>query len=116
MVQKSMMAPSSRFLLPIDRQDWEGVLPHPWRVLSKQWSRRELANANFENGFISLSGTSRSGQDFLAISFIHKSGFVIDPFHYNTSKEEGLTEFLSPPIPIVGRQWPTNLLLVSEEE
>ena len=116
LVQKSMMAPCSRFLLPIDRQDWEGVLPDPWRVLSKQWSRRELANADFENGSISLSGTSRSGQDFLAISFVHKSGFVIDPFHYNTSKEEGLTEFLASPIPIVGRQWPTNLLLVSEEE
>jgi len=111
-----MMAPSSRFLLPIDRQDWEGVLPHPWKVISKQWSRRELANANFENGSISLSGTSRSGQDFLAISFIHKSGFILDPFHDKTSKEDGLTEFLASPIPIVGRQWPTNLIPVLEEE
>ena len=116
LVQTSMMAPPSRFLLPIQPEDWEGGLDYPWIVSSDRWSRNRIASAKLENGELVLSGSSRSGQDFLSLAFVHKSGFILDPFHERLSKEPGLSDLLSKPLPVVGREWPTRFLQFSEEE
>ena len=116
LVQASMMAPASRFLLPIDPEDWEGGLEYPWVESSDRWSRNRLASARLENGELVLSGSSRSGQDFLSLAFVHKSGFVLDPFHERLSKEPGLADVLSKPLPVVGREWPARFLQFTEEE
>ena len=116
LVQNSMMASPSRFLLPVLPEDWEGGLDYPWIVSSDRWSRNRMASARLENGELVLCGSSRSGQDFLSLAFVHKSGFVLDPFHERMSKEPGLSELLSKPLPIVGREWPARFLQFSEEE
>ena len=116
LVQNSMMASPSRFLLPVLPEDWEGGLDFPWIVSSDRWSRNRMASARLENGELVLCGSSRSGQDFLSLAFVHKSGFVLDPFHERMSKEPGLRDLLSKPLPIVGREWPTRFLQFSEEE
>jgi hypothetical protein len=116
LVQTSMMAPPSRFLLPIQPRDWEGGLDYPWIVSSDRWSRNRIASVQLENGELVLSGSSRSGQDFLSLAFVHKSGFILDPFHERLSKEPGLSDLLSKPLPVVGREWPARFLQFSEEE
>ena len=116
LVQASMMAPPSRFLLPINPEDWEGGLDYPWFVSSDRWTRDTMASARLQNGDLVLCGSSRSGQDFLSLAFVHKSGFVLDPFHERLSKEPGLVDLLSKPLPVVGREWPARFLQFSEEE
>ena len=116
MVQKSMRVPPARFLIPILPEDWKGELPNHWQVLSPNWSRSEIAHAIFENGRFSISGTSRNGQDFLSLAFIHNSGFVQDPFHESLLCDPGLSDFIQSPIPVLGKQWPSNLLPLGEEE
>tara|TARA_B100000575_G_C22885169_1_gene515454 strand:+ start:85 stop:540 length:456 start_codon:yes stop_codon:yes gene_type:complete len=116
LVQTSMMASPSRFLLPILPEDWEGGLDYPWVVSSDRWSRNKIASARFENGELVIHGSSRSGQDFLSLAFVHKSGFVLDPFHERLSNEPGLADLLSKPLPVVGREWPARFLQIPEEE
>ena len=116
LVQAAMMTPPARFLLPVEPEDWEGSLEGPWVVSSAKWSRNLIASADFSNGKLTLTGSSRSGQDFLALAFIHKSGFVHDPFHERSSDEPGLSELLSAPMPVIGRAWPDKFLQFSEEE
>ena len=116
LVQAAMMTPPARFLLPVEPEDWEGSLEGPWVVSSAKWSRNLIASADFSNGKLTLTGSSRSGQDFLALAFIHKSGFVHDPFHERSSDEPGLSELLSTPVPVIGRAWPAKFLQFSEEE
>ena len=115
-VQKSMIAPSARFLLPIEAEDWPSSLEMPWKVHSSHWKRGLLASARLENGKLVIYGTSRSGTDFLALAFVHKSGFVQDPFHRNMPFESGTSDLLASLSPIVGIQWPENFLNLSEEE
>ncbi|MAN07818.1 MAG: hypothetical protein CL987_07335 [Euryarchaeota archaeon] len=116
LVQIAIITPPARFLLPIDPIDWEAELESPWEILSVKWSNKELASADFPNGKLVLSGFSRTGQDFLSLAFVHRTGFVKDPFHESMSGEIGLADLLSKPLPLVGREWPARFLQVSEEE
>lgn len=115
-VQAVMIVPPSRFLLPLSPKDWEGDLENPWKIFSKKWSSRKLASVKLTNGEIVLSGAHRSGQTFLALAFVHVSGFLQDPFHEGLSKEPGLSDLLSKNLPFTGREWPNYLLPVTEEE
>jgi hypothetical protein len=116
LVQAAMMTPPARFLLPIEPDDWSGELGPPWEISSAKWSRKRLASVDLPNGTVVLSGSSRSGQDFLSLAFVHRSGFVQDPFHERSSAETGLAELLAHPLEVVGREWPDSLLPTSEEE
>jgi len=116
LVQAAMLTPPARFLLPIEKEDWTGSLAPPWNVSSASWSRKMLASADLSNGRVKLSGSSRSGHDFLSLSFVHKSGFIQDPFHASSPGGSELSEFLADPLAIVGREWPDSLIISSEEE
>ena len=116
LVQEAMTTPPARFLLPIEPDDWSGELGPPWEISSVKWSRRRLASVDLPNGAVVLSGSSRSGHDFLSLAFVHRSGFVQDPFHERPSAESGLAELLAHPLEVVGREWPDSLLPSSEEE
>lgn len=116
LVQIAIITPPARFLLPIDHIDWEAALESPWEILSEKWSNKELASANFPNGQLVISGFSRSGQDFLSLAFVHRTGFVKDPFHESMSSETGLVDLLSKPLPVIGREWPERFLHFSEEK
>ena len=116
LVQVAMMAPPARFLLPIEPDDWSGELGPPWEISSTKWSRKRLASVDLPNGAVVLSGSSRSGHDFLSLAFVHRSGFVQDPFHERSIAESGLAELLAHPLEVVGREWPASLLPSPEEE
>jgi len=116
LVQAAMMTPPARFLIPIEPEDWPGEINSDWVVSSQKWSRKRLASADLPNGAAILSGYSRSGQDFLSLSFVHESGFVQDPFHDSSPGGPELSELLADPLPIVGREWPSSLIISSEEE
>ena len=116
LVQAAMLTPPARFLLPIEPEDWSGELSPPWRVSSATWSRKSLASVDLPNGRAILSGSSRSGQDFLSMTFVHKSGFIQDPFHDPSPGGSELSELLADPLAVVGRGWPDSLIISSEEE
>ena len=116
LVQAAMMTPPARFLLPIEPDDWSGELGPPWEISSTKWSRKRLASVDLPNGAVVLSGSSRSGHDFLSLAFVHRSGFVQDPFHERSIAESGLAELLAHPLEVVGREWPASLLPSPEEE
>ena len=116
LVQAAMMTPPARFLLPIEPDDWSGELGPPWEISSAKWSRKRLASVDLPNGTVVLSGSSRSRQDFLSLAFVHRSGFVQDPFHERSLAESGLAELLVHPLEVVGREWPDSLLPTPEEE
>ena len=116
LVQAAMVTPPARLLLPIDPEDWSGDLKPPWRVSSESWSRKVLASVDLQNGRATISGSSRSGQDFLSLTFVHKSGFVQDPFHDSSPGGSELSELLADSLDIVGRQWPVSMIVSSEEE
>ena len=115
-VQSSMSVTPARFLLPMDPTDWSGGLQPPWKEHSTTWSTKEIASAKFDTGRLVIAGASRSGQAFLAIAFVHDSGFVHDPFHENLPSDAGLSRILETPPPIVGTEWPSSLLDNTEEE
>jgi len=116
LVQAAMMTPSARFLLPIETGDWPGRLNPSWKVTSEKWSRKVLASVDLKNGRAIISGSSRSGHDFLSLAFLHKSGFVQDPFHDSCPGGQEMTELLADPLGIVGLQWPDSLIISLEEE
>ena len=115
-VQHSMRVTPARFLLPVNQADWVGGLNPPWEVHSTSWARKSIASAKVDSGRLVIAGASRSGQDFLAIAFVHDSGFVHDPFHVNLSSDQILSQLLESPPTIVGTEWPRALLDYSEEE
>ena len=48
--------------------------------------------------------------------YLHKSGFIQDPFHYNHEKDRNLEKILSHPPSIIGIEWPTDFIHYNEEE
>ena len=116
LVQNSMRVTPARFLLPVNPEDWGGGLPPPWEEHSANWARKAIASVKLDTGTLVIAGASRSGQDFLALAFVHDSGFIQDPFHQNMSADESLSRILESPPPIVGTEWPSKLLHISEEE
>ena len=111
-----MRVTPGRFLLPVDPADWGADLPPPWKEHSTSWARKEIASAKLDTGRLVIAGASRSGQDFLALAFVHDSGFVHDPFHENIPADARLSRILEASLPIVGKEWPSILLHNSEEE
>ena len=115
-VQDVMVTPPARLLLPMETEDWGGDLPDPWEILSKHWSRDTIARAECDSGHLVIAGTAKGGSDFLSMTFVHRSGFVQDPFHETLSANRGLVAVLAQPIPITGTQWPERFIVPSEEE
>jgi len=116
MVQKVMLSPPSRFLLPFNSGDWPGDLGNPWKIESRKWARRNLASVDCDHGRLVIGGISKNGHDFLALAFIHKSGFLQDPFHESTIYCEKISSCLDAPLPFFGKEWPQMFLVVPEEE
>lgn len=115
-VQDAMITPSARLLLPIVTEDWNSDLPDSWESRSKHWVSDTIARASCDDGHLVIAGTSRGGSDFLALAFVHRSGFVQDPFHDTLSGNRKLAVVLAEPLPITGTQWPSKFIVSSEEE
>jgi hypothetical protein len=115
-VQDVMITPSARFLLPIVAKDWNIDLPDSWKSRSKRWVSDTIARASCDDGHLVIAGTSRGDSDFLALAFVHRSGFVQDPFHVTLSGNRKLAAVLAEPLPITGTQWPSKFIVSLEEE
>lgn len=115
-VQSIILIPPARFLLPIISKDWTGDLESFWKVDSVLWSKKPLARAKCMDGEIVISGTSRNDTDFLSLAYVHKSGFVLDPFHVNHRENSNIERILSLPPTIIGIEWPLEFINNYEEE
>lgn len=115
-IQSIILVPPARFLLPIISKDWTGNLEHPWKIDSISWSKKILARASSIDGELIIAGISRKGTEFLSLAYLHKSGFIQDPFHYNHEKDRNLEKILSDPPSIIGIEWPTDFIHYNEEE
>ena len=115
-IQSIILVPPARFLLPIISKDWTGNLEHPWKIDSISWSKKILARASSIDGELIIAGISRKGTEFLSLAYLHKSGFIQDPFHYNHEKDRNLEKILSHPPSIIGIEWPTDFIHYNEEE
>ena len=116
-IQLMMNVPPARFLLPILTEEWDSsVLDNQWSIKSKKWKKGLIANYILNTGQLTISGISRGKDKFLSISFLHKSGFLNDPFFEINLDDKELTKILQKPPKIEGIKWPEKFLVSSEEE
>jgi hypothetical protein len=53
----------------------------------------------------------------LGLTFVHRSGFVQDPFFETKAADTEVQKVLSrPPVEQNGQEWPTRLIVLDEEE
>lgn len=116
-IQIMMKNPPARFLLPIVIEDWNGnILGDEWSINSNKWKNGLMAEYSFKEGMLAISGLSRGKDKFLSFSFVHKSGFLHDPFFDTISVDNKLDEVLQEPPQIHGIKWPERFLVPLEEE
>jgi hypothetical protein len=112
-----MNVPPARLLLPILTDEWDsGILDNKWSIKSKKWKRGLIASYLLNNGQLTISGISREKDKFLSVSFLHKSGFLNDPFFETNLDDKELVKILQKPPKIEGIKWPEKFLVSSEEE
>ena len=117
LIQDMMNIPPSRFIIPIDKKNWNSDnLSNDWNINSNKWKIGLIASSKCAGGYLTLSGICRSKYNFLSITFVHKSGFVQDPFFTTHERQETLEDLLLNPPPITGIQWPEIFLSPLEEE
>ena len=112
-----MNIPPARVLLPILIEEWDSsVLDNKWSIKSNKWKQGLIANYVLNNGHLTISGISRGKDKFLSVSFLHKSGFLNDPFFETNLDDEELVKILQKPPKIDGIKWPDKFLIPLEEE
>jgi hypothetical protein len=119
MIQDIVSTPPARWLLPIETSGWSSsVLLGPrWDVVSEDWTTGPIARARCEHGHLSIGGVSRDDIRFLGLTFVHRSGFVQDPFFETKAADTEVQKVLSrPPVEQNGQEWPTRLIVLDEEE
>ena len=117
LIQNMMLIPPSRFVLPIEIKNWNsGDLNNSWSIKSNKWNIGPIAHYKCLDGYLTLSGIRRSKVNFLSITFVHKSGFIQDPFFKREKEDLMLINMLQKPPIIMGNSWPEKFLITSEEE
>lgn len=114
--QSGFSAPSNRWLLPFDPTDWEGVnLSHEWEKDSNRWRNGPLAHHKEETD-LRLYGISRGKNRFIALHFIHESGWLNDPFSSSAQENQDIQRHLeSPPLAKCNHPWPHQFLRKEDE-
>ena len=116
-IQTMMKIPPARFLLPIIPRDWNSnVLNGQWSIKTNKWKNGIMANSFFKEGMLMISGLSRGENKFISFCFVHKTGFIHDPFYDRDTNDEKLYKILQKPPLIEGLIWPERFLVTLEEE
>ncbi|MCH2260112.1 MAG: hypothetical protein MK315_04785 [Candidatus Thalassarchaeum betae] len=119
LIQDILSTPPARWLLPIETSGWSSsnLLVSNWDVISENWTTGPMAIARCEHGHLSIGGVSRDDIRFLGLTFVHRSGFVQDPFFETKAADMEFQRILSrPPVEQDGQEWPTGLIVPDEDE
>ena len=119
LIQDILSTPPARWLLPIETSGWSSsnLLVSNWDVISENWTTGPMAIARCEHGHLSIGGVSRDDIRFLGLTFVHRSGFVQDPFFETKAADMEFQRILSrPPVEQDGPEWPTGLIVPDEDE
>ena len=119
LIQDILSTPPARWLLPIETSGWSSsnLLVSNWDVISENWTTGPMAIARCEHGHLSIGGVSRDDIRFLGLTFVHRSGFVQDPFFETKAADMEVQRILSrPPVEQDGPEWPTGLIVPDEDE
>tara|TARA_B100000470_G_scaffold189987_1_gene156629 strand:+ start:371 stop:1231 length:861 start_codon:yes stop_codon:yes gene_type:complete len=119
LIQDILSTPPARWLLPIETSGWSSsnLLVSNWDVISENWTTGPMAIARCEHGHLSIGGVSRDDIRFLGLTFVHRSGFVQDPFFETKAADMEVQRILSrPPVEQDGQEWPTGLIVPDEDE
>jgi len=119
LIQDILSTPPARWLLPIETSGWSSsnLLGPRWEVISENWTTGPMAIARCEHGHLSIGGVSRDDIRFLGLTFVHRSGFVQDPFFESKASHSEVQRILSrPPVEQEGLEWPKRLIVPDEEE
>lgn len=118
LISESFEIPPARLVAPVNPTALDGlVIDGKWTVLSDRWHRGPIATLATENGSLLISGSSRSGFDFISLAYRHQTGFVQDCLFEGHPESEALSEILlSPPVVFEGAEWPSSFILPVVEE
>lgn len=117
LTQEMMKIPPSRFLIPVDKKNWNGAnLSEDWIIESNIWRVGVIARAVCSDGSLVVSGIRRSKFEFISIAYVHKTGFIQDPFFKRNEENLLLNNLLENPFPIISKSWPKRFLVPGEEE
>ena len=119
-ISNSLSVNSARWLLPISISDFsDDIFNEGWILLTR----------NFRNGLIAkyskdlvhysaeITGLTRGDNKFLAFSIVYQGRIIHDPFNHNFISDTELNRLLkAPPLKISGESWPSNLIVIREEE
>jgi len=119
-ISNSLSVNSARWLLPISLSDFsDDIFNEGWILLTR----------NFRNGLIAkyskdlvhysaeITGLTRGDNKFLAFSIVYQGRIIHDPFNHNFISDTELNRLLkAPPLKISGESWPSNLIVIREEE
>lgn len=114
--QSGFGAPSNRWLLPFDVTDWENVtLSQEWEKDSNRWRNGPLAHHKEETN-LRLYGISRGKYRFIALHYIHDSGWLNDPFSNSAENNLDIQQYLeNPPLDECTLSWPHQFLRQKDE-
>jgi len=116
-IQNMMNIPPARFIIPLYSNSWDSnELTDIWVINSEKWHKGLIASSKCNEGELRISGFTRSEYDFLSLTFVHKSGFIQDPFFSMHKGDEKLHLLLDSPPPVSGISWPKQFLVPTEEE
>lgn len=123
-IANAMAWPAGRWLFPIAHVDI-GLesLPEGWRMVSRRFGRRPLADADLGGGWrLVLYGLSHAGTDFVALWMAHPCGRLVDPFTTpqligkpadQAFHRRALRGLAQPPVNPIKGDWPASM---GEEE
>ena len=114
--QSGFSAPSNRWLLPFEPTNWKGiVLSQKWKKDSKRWRNGPLAHHEEETN-LRLYGISRGKNRFIALHYIHDSGWLNDPFSRSLQNNQEIQRHLeTPPLAECALLWPHHFLRREDE-
>ena len=108
--QSGFKVPSNRWILPFEHSEWRReILGKNWEISSVKWRNGPLAIHSIIDG-LELHGTSRSGEQFIALHFHGREGWLNDPFTKQMESEKIHNFLITPPIKSGGKMWNSRFL------
>lgn len=119
-ISNSLSVNSARWLLPISISDFsDNIFNEGWTLLTKNFRNGLIAtySKNMAHYSAEITGLTRGNNKFIAFSIVYQGRIIHDPFNNKFLPSVELTRLLiNPPLKISGESWPSNLIVIREEE